>query len=53
MYIYIDHESFYHGRVFGEINSHAQVHIDEGIVTASITISDDTFHVEVRYKYYI
>lgn len=50
-----DHESFYHGRVFGEIDSQAQIHIDNGVLTASITISDETFHIEVRiasFKYY-
>lgn len=45
-----DHDSFYHGRVFGEIESHAQMHIDDGIVTGSITISDETFHIEVSIK---
>lgn len=33
--------------MFGEIESHAQMHIDDGIVTGSITISDETFHIEV------
>jgi len=42
-----DHDNFYHGRVFGEIESHAQMHIDDGIVTGSITILDETFHIEV------
>lgn len=43
----LDHESFYHGRVFGEIDSHAQMHIDNGILTGIIAISDETFHIEV------
>lgn len=47
MLFHTDHDSFYHGRVFGEIESHAQVHIDNGIVTGSITILDETFHIEV------
>lgn len=33
--------------MFGEIESHAQMHIDDGIVTGSVTISDETFHIEV------
>jgi disintegrin and metalloproteinase domain-containing protein 17 len=33
--------------VFGEIDSHAQVHIDDGVITGSITILDETFHIEV------
>lgn len=34
--------------MFGEIESHAQMHIDDGIVTGSITVSDETFHIEVN-----
>ncbi|KYM82905.1 ADAM 17-like protease [Atta colombica] len=44
--IHLDHDNFYHGRVFGEIESHAQMHIDDGIMTGSITILDETFHIE-------
>lgn len=33
--------------MFGEIESHAQMHIDDDIMTGSITILDETFHIEV------
>ena len=42
-----DHENFYHGRVFGEVDSHAHIHIDDGVVTGTVTIPDETFHIEV------
>lgn len=45
----LDHESFYHGRVFGETNSHVQVHIDDGVLTGIITVPDETYHIEVSY----
>ena len=46
--MYLDHEDFYHGRVFGEIDSHAQVHINDGMLTGSITVADETYHIEVN-----
>ncbi|XP_044593060.1 ADAM 17-like protease [Cotesia glomerata] len=49
--VHLDHESFYHGRVFGELDSHAQVHIDEGVITGSITISDETYHIEPSWRH--
>lgn len=42
-----DHENFYEGRQFGESDSHANVHLDDGVMTASIHIGDETYHVEV------
>ncbi|XP_066598039.1 ADAM 17-like protease [Prorops nasuta] len=49
--IHMDHESFYHGRVFGEIDSHVQIHIDNEIITASIAISNETFHIEPSWRH--
>lgn len=45
----LDHDHFYDGRVFGEISSHASVHLDEGVMTAIIDVPGETYHIEV-YK---
>jgi len=42
-----DENNFYKGRVFGEVNSHVNAHIEEGLLTASIVTKDDSYHVEV------
>lgn len=45
-----DHENFYGGRVFGEINSDANFHIDEdGLITGAIHLPDETYHIEVGF----
>lgn len=49
--VFLDHESFYEGRQFGESDSQVNVHMDEGVMTASIRIGDETYHVEVRNYY--
>lgn len=33
--------------MFGEIESHTQMHINDGILTGIITTSDETYHIEV------
>ncbi|XP_065201925.1 ADAM 17-like protease isoform X2 [Planococcus citri] len=49
--IIVDHESFYEGRQFGESDSQANVHIDDGVMTASIHIGDETYHVEPSWRH--
>ncbi|XP_063974850.1 ADAM 17-like protease isoform X1 [Diachasmimorpha longicaudata] len=49
--VHLDHDKFYHGRVFGELDSHAQLHIDDGIMTGSITIDDQTYHIEPSWRH--
>lgn len=44
----IDQDTFLHGRVFGEIDSHVSVHIDDGIITGSVHLPDETYHIEVN-----
>lgn len=46
--ILIDHENFYNGRVFGETNSHVNMHIDDGMLTGSIHLPDEIYHLEVH-----
>lgn len=44
----VDHDNFYSGRVFGELDSSVRAHIEDGIVTLSINLADETYHIEVR-----
>lgn len=48
-FLYIDHENFYEGRVFGENASDVSAHLEDGIMTATIHTQEDTYHVEVRH----
>jgi len=41
-------DGFYQGRVFGEIHSHVNAHIEDGLLTASIITREDSYHIEVR-----
>ena len=45
-----DHSSFYGGRVFGEVHSHASVHIEDDLLTATIHLPDEIYHIEVRTR---
>lgn len=47
IFIFLDHENIYSGRVFGELQSSVRAHIDNGILTASIVLPDETYHIEV------
>lgn len=49
--VHIDHNDFYHGRVFGESVSHVSLHIENGVMTGSIHLPEDVYHVEVLYKF--
>ncbi|CAB0038723.1 unnamed protein product [Trichogramma brassicae] len=50
--VHIDHDNFYHGRVFGESNSHVQLNIDDnGILLGSISVPDDTYHIEPSWRH--
>ena len=46
--IHIDHESFYEGRVFGELQSRATVHLEDGLLTAKIETPQDIYHIGKR-----
>lgn len=47
---FLDHGSIYSGRVFGESQSSVRAHIDDGIMTASIVLPDETYHIEVNIQ---
>lgn len=42
-----DHDNFYSGRVFGEVDSSVRAHIEDGLMTMSINLPDEAYHVEV------
>ena len=49
----IDHESFYDGRVYGEMRSRATVHMDvnSGVLTAKIETPDEIYHIEPSWRH--
>jgi hypothetical protein len=49
--IHMDHESFFRGRVFGETESHVMAHIDSGVITASISLPEETYHIEPSWRH--
>lgn len=49
--VHLDHDNFYGGRVFGEVDSDASLHIDDGVMTGTIRLPDETYHIEVRMFY--
>lgn len=49
--VHVDHDQFYDGRVFGESSSHASVHIDDGVLTGSISLPDETYHIEPSWRH--
>lgn len=49
--VHVDHDQFYEGRVFGETSSHASVHIDDGVITGSISLPDETYHIEPSWRH--
>lgn len=53
IYVSIDRDNFYTGRVFGETASDVRVHLEDGVMTASIHLPEETYHIEVNIFYYI
>ena len=49
--IHIDNESFYEGRVFGELKSRATVHLEDGMLTAKIETPEDIYHIEPSWRH--
>jgi len=49
LFLFADHDSFFHGRVFGEVESQAHVHLDNqtGEMTATIHLPHESYHIEV------
>ncbi|XP_023017530.1 ADAM 17-like protease Tace isoform X2 [Leptinotarsa decemlineata] len=49
--VHIDHDDFYNGRVFGETDSHVSLHMEDGVMTGSIHLSDETYHIEPSWRH--
>ncbi|KAG5884138.1 hypothetical protein JTB14_021806 [Gonioctena quinquepunctata] len=49
--VHIDHNDFYNGRVFGETNSHVSLHMEDGLMTGSIHLPDETYHIEPSWRH--
>ncbi|XP_067616675.1 ADAM 17-like protease isoform X1 [Eurosta solidaginis] len=49
--VHLDHDSFYTGRVFGELESSVRAHFDDGLMTMSINLPDETYHVEPSWRH--
>lgn len=49
--VHLDHENFYGGRVFGENESEASVHIDDGVLTGTVHLPDETYHIEPSWRH--
>lgn len=49
--VHLDHDNFYTGRVFGEEHSSVRAHIEDGILTASVVLPDETYHIEPSWRH--
>jgi len=49
--ISLDHDSFYSGRVFGELESSVRAHIEDGTMTMSIHLPEETYHIEPSWRH--
>ena len=49
--MFVDHENFFEGRVFGELKSRAAVHLEDGVLTAKIETPEDTYHIEPSWRH--
>lgn len=49
--LHTDHDNFYTGRVFGELESSVRAHIEDGTLTMSIELPDETYHIEPSWRH--
>uniref|UniRef100_A0A182JMQ5 Uncharacterized protein n=1 Tax=Anopheles atroparvus TaxID=41427 RepID=A0A182JMQ5_ANOAO len=49
--VHMDRSNFFKGRVFGEMESHVNAHIDDGVMTASVVLPDETYHIEPSWRH--
>lgn len=49
--VHINRDDFYHGRLFGETDSHVNVHMEDGILTGTIHLPEETFHIEPSWRH--
>lgn len=49
--VHLNHDNFFNGRVFGEMESHVNAHIENGVMTASVVLPDETYHIEPSWRH--
>lgn len=49
--IHFDQTDLYQGRVFGEMQSHVHAHIENGVLTATVTLPGETYHIEPSWRH--
>lgn len=49
--VFIDHEHFYEGRVFGQLKSSASVHLEDGVLTGKIVTPEEIYHIEPSWRH--
>ncbi|XP_032596080.1 ADAM 17-like protease isoform X3 [Drosophila grimshawi] len=49
--VHLDHDNFYTGRVFGELESSVRAHIEDGTLTMSIELPEETYHIEPSWRH--
>jgi disintegrin and metalloproteinase domain-containing protein 17 len=50
--VHLDQDSFFRGRVFGEVVSHVSAHIDDSnVLTATIILPEETYHIEPSWRH--
>ncbi|EDS26112.1 ADAM 17 [Culex quinquefasciatus] len=49
--VHLDHDNFLRGRVFGEVHSQVNAHLEDGILTASVFLPDETYHIEPSWRH--
>ncbi|XP_034117368.1 ADAM 17-like protease isoform X2 [Drosophila albomicans] len=49
--VHLDHDNFYTGRVFGKLESSVRAHIEDGTLTMSIELPEETYHIEPSWRH--
>ena len=49
--VHLDHDNFLKGRVFGEVESVVNAHFENGVMTASVQLPDETYHIEPSWRH--
>ncbi|XP_055851401.1 ADAM 17-like protease isoform X1 [Episyrphus balteatus] len=49
--VHMDHDHFYSGRVFGEMESNVRAHITDGLMTMVIHLPDEAYHIEPSWRH--
>ncbi|KAG4079955.1 hypothetical protein HA402_006267 [Bradysia odoriphaga] len=49
--VHFDRDNMYNGRVFGETKSSVRAHIDNGVITGSIVLPEETYHIEPSWRH--